>query len=134
MIGDGIFCDTSGFLALLNADDDFHMQAAEFWRNLGTRHLFTSDYVRLETCSLIQRRLGSKALLDLCDKILVMIDILPVGEEGFERAVSTWRLARRRQLSLVDITSFDCMRKHGIQQAFAFDGHFREEGFVCFCS
>ena len=37
----------------------------------------------------------------------------------------------RRQLSLVDCISFDVMHRHGIRWAFAFDSHFKEQGFVC---
>ena len=91
--------------------------------------LWTSDYVRLEAWSLIQRRLGPEAVLDFRDRLLPLVGIFPVGEEMFDRAAEKWRLARRRHLSLVDITSFDCMRKNGINRAFTFDIHFEEEGF-----
>jgi len=87
----------------------------------------------LECCSLIQRRLGAAALLDFCDMILAVVEVVPIGEDGFQRAISTWRLARRRQLSLVDVTSFDLMRRSRIAQAFTFDRHFFEAGFVACC-
>jgi predicted nucleic acid-binding protein len=32
-------------------------------------------------------------------------------------------------LSLVDCASFEVMRLHGIRKAFAFDKHFREQGY-----
>jgi predicted nucleic acid-binding protein len=35
----------------------------------------------------------------------------------------------RRQLSFVDCTAFQTMRRLGIETAFTFDSHFREEGF-----
>jgi uncharacterized protein len=37
--------------------------------------------------------------------------------------------ANRRTLSLVDCSSFDIMRKFGIDTVFTFDPHFREQGF-----
>jgi predicted nucleic acid-binding protein len=131
MNGEQIFADTSGFLALMDGDDRFHHQAASAWRTYGEEQamLWTSDYVRLESWSLIQRRLGPEAVLDFRDRLLPLVGIFPVGEEMFDRAAEKWRLARRRHLSLVDITSFDCMRKNGINRVFTFDIHFEEEGF-----
>jgi predicted nucleic acid-binding protein len=131
MGGKSVFVDTSGFLALLNRDDEHHAAAKASWVAFGNegREVWTSDYVRLETCALIQRRLGVEALKDFYDRILVLIRVLPVGEEGFRRAFEIWRLAGRKQLSLVDITSFHLMRGNGTVNALAFDRHFAEQGF-----
>lgn len=38
-------------------------------------------------------------------------------------------VAGRRDLSLVDCSSFVTMRRLGIKKAFALDEHFREQGF-----
>ncbi len=129
--GELIFVDTSALLALLDGDDIQHAAAFEEWKRFSGNHsrLFSSDYVRLESCSLIQRRLGAAALCDFHDMILPLIKILPVGEHGFESAFEKWRLVQRRPLSLVDITSFECMRREGILNAFSFDKHFAEQGF-----
>lgn len=132
MVGEQIFGDTSGFLALMDKDDAHHPAAFRAWRSYATEScvLWTTDYVRLESCSLIQRRLGAMALEDFHDKVLPVAAVSIVGEDGFERGFSQWRVARRRQLSLVDITSFDCMRRQSISRAFTFDRHFAEEGFL----
>lgn len=129
--GELIFADTSALLALLDGDDLNHAAAFEEWKKFSECHakVFTSDYVRLESCSLIQRRLGAAALCDFHDAFLPLIKIVPVSENGFEVAFEKWRLAQRRHLSLVDITSFDCMRREGITRAYSFDKHFAEMGF-----
>jgi predicted nucleic acid-binding protein len=132
MSGDPVFVDTSGFIALMDADDAYHSQSASAWGkyiNEG-RTLCTSDYVRLESWALIQRRLGIQAALDFADLILPACEIIQVGDEGFASSVNEWRLARRRNLSLVDITSFHVMRSHHIIEALSFDSHFAEEGFT----
>jgi predicted nucleic acid-binding protein len=128
MNGEHAFADTSGFLALMDGDDKFHQRALAEWRSYGERNfvVWSSSFVRLETWSLIQRRLGAEAVLDFNDRILPVISIVHVDDEMFDHAVEKWRLARRRNLSIVDITSFDCMRTKGISKAFAFDGHFAE--------
>ena len=131
MNGRLIFADTSGFIALMDADDAFHDKAASTWKEYSTQDccLCTSDYVRLESWALIQRRLGFQAALDFTDLILPSCSILQVGETDFNSSVNEWRRARRRNLSLVDITSFHVMRNNQITEAFSFDGHFSEEGF-----
>lgn len=132
MAGEQIFADTSGFLALMDKDDAYHSAAVRDWKSLAENQcaLWTSDYVRLESCSLIQRRLGAAALVDFHDSILIVASIAVVGEDGFERAFAQWRVAQLRHLSLVDITSFDCMRRRKIARAFTFDRHFQDQGFL----
>jgi predicted nucleic acid-binding protein len=132
MDGEQVFADTSGFLALMDKDDAHHAAAAREWRNFAEHQiaLWTSDYVRLESCSLIQRRLGAAALVDFHDCILPVASIAIVGEDGFERAFAQWRIAQLRHLSIVDLTSFDCMHRRKITRAFGFDRHFKEQGFV----
>lgn len=126
-----VFADTSGFLALLDAGDELHIDAARGWRTLietGTK-IVTTDYVRLESWALIQRRLGAEAVTVFCDDILGICGVEPVGEDGFQRIAAQWLTARRRKLSLVDLASFDCMRRNRIHTAFTFDEHFEEQGF-----
>ncbi len=129
-----IFADTSGLMALMDKDDVHHHAAVREWKTYAAdnRIMLTTDYVRLECCSLIQRRLGALVLQDFYDKILPVVRITHVGEDGFERAFAQWRIVGRRRLSLVDITSFDSMRQRGISFAFTFDRHFKEQGYtVC---
>ena len=132
MDGDQVFADTSGFLALMDKDDSHHAAAVGDWKTMAQNRcvLWTSDYVRLESCSLIQRRLGAGALREFHDHILPVATIMPVGEDGFERAFAQWRVAQHRHLSMVDLTSFDCMHRGKIPRAFTFDRHFQEQGFA----
>ena len=128
------FVDTSAFLAALNRSDQFHEQAKRGWQALARSktELWTTDYVRLESWSLIQRRLGPEAVMAFQDDWLPLCKIHLVGPDGFERAAAQWRIAQRRNLSLVDLTSFDAMRQLAIRTALAFDGHFQEMGYDLF--
>ena len=58
-----IFIDTSGFIAVLDMDDENHTGAAEAWQNILTsaETLVTTNYVLVETCALVQNRLGMTA-------------------------------------------------------------------------
>ena len=127
-----IFIDTSAFLAALDKGDRFHENAAKKWSLLANHRseLWTTDYVRLESWSLIQRRLGAEAVMAFQDDWLPLCKIHEVGADGFERAAAQWRIAQRRNLSLVDLTSFDAMRQLAIRTALAFDQHFQEMGYL----
>ena len=126
-----VFIDTSAFLAALDKGDKFHPAAANKWSALarGKPELWTTDYVRLESWSIIQRRLGAEAVMVFQDDWLPLCKIHEVGPDGFERAAAQWRIAQRRNLSLVDLTSFDAMRQLAIRTVFAFDQHFQEMGY-----
>ena len=132
MTGDVVYLDTSGMLAMLDADDEFHEIAAGAWQKmLAAKLLFTlTDYVRLECWSLIQRRLGMEALRDYHRRVLPMVVVDSVGEGGFVLLAQQVTLANRRDLSLVDLSSFACMQRRDLRYAFAFDKHFGEQGFV----
>ena len=129
-----VFVDTSSFLAALDKGDKFHPEAAKKWSALATgkTELWTTDYVRLESWSLIQRQLGAEAVTAFQDDWLPLCKIHEVGRDGFERAAAQWRIAQRRNLSLADLTSFDAMRQLAIQTALAFDQHFQEMGYLDF--
>lgn len=132
MDGDRVYLDTSGVLAFLNAVDEFHRKAVSVWELVlsnGACFVMT-DYVRLETWSLVQRRLGTEAVEDFRARILPLCSIVVVGEDGFNRLAAQCHLMRRRELSLVDLSSFDCMRSEGLTHALAFDKHFTEQGFI----
>jgi uncharacterized protein len=127
-----VFVDTSAFLAALDKGDKYHTEAEKSWIALSKSpsELWTTDYVRLESWSLIQRRLGAEAVMSFQDDWLPLCKIHEVGRDGFERAAAQWRIAQRRNLSLVDLTSFDAMRQLAIRTALAFDQHFQEMGYV----
>jgi len=127
-----VFIDTSAFLAVLDKGDKFHQEAVKKWKFLAkhSSEPWTTDYVRLESWSLVQRRMGAEAGAAFQDDWLPLCKIHLVGADGFERAAAQWRIAQRRNLSLVDLTSFDAMRQLAIRTALAFDSHFQEMGFL----
>lgn len=132
MNGKIIFIDTSGFFALLDADDKFHHAAVEKWKFLFEENfeLLTTDYIRIECWALLQRRLGRQATVSFHDDFLPICQIHNVSEVEFQEAAEQWRASGRKKLSLVDLTSFNCMRRFRVREALAFDKHFGEQGFL----
>ncbi len=126
-----IFVDTSAFLAIIDGDDRFHPLALRFWEQQlsGSAVLLTSNYVVLETTALIQNRLGLEAVSVFHEEVLPVIYQEWINPDLHQKAVMALLAARRRDVSLVDYTSFVLMRHLGIRTAFTFDLHFAEQGF-----
>jgi predicted nucleic acid-binding protein len=125
------FVDTSAFYALVDRGEDYHTAALRHLESL-KRHqadLVTSNYVVLETCALLQSRLGLEAVRTFQNEILQVVEIHWITEATHLASMAALLAARRRKLSLVDCTSFQIMRDLRIGNAFAFDRHFAEEGF-----
>lgn len=126
-----IFLDTSAFLAVLNANDQFHASAKSTWQDILTANstLVSSNYVQLETIALLQHRFGMQAVRLFEGDILAIVEIAWVDEAIHQQAMSALLVANRRRLSLVDCTSIEIMRQRAIDTVFTFDTHFREQGF-----
>ena len=126
-----IYVDTSAFIAVIDRDDGNHEKAKEKWIRIldAGENLVCSNYVLLETCALIQNRLGMEALKAFQKDVAPVIDIIWVNEKIHEIGINAVLAANRRQLSLVDCVSFAVMRHLSADKAFAFDSHFPGQGF-----
>jgi predicted nucleic acid-binding protein len=126
-----IFVDTSAFLAVLNADDQFHPAAKEIWLRLLTagEAMVCNNYILVETYALLQHRFGMQAIRSFQSDVLPILLVRWVDEETHNRAVSAVLAAGERRLSLVDCCAFETMRALGIQRVFTFDQDFGDYGF-----
>lgn len=126
-----IFVDSSALIAILNADDRFHEAARTEWNRVVNDEatLWTSNYVVVEASALVQRRMGLDGLSALHDTLLPVIQIDWVDAAVHQTAVAVVFAARRRELSLVDCSSFQIMRRLGIDTVLTFDPHFGDQGF-----
>ena len=126
-----VFVDTTALYAVLDRGDEYHAAAAEIWRRLidGADRLVSSNYVVVESCALVQNRLGMRAARALHDGVLPWLETYWITVEDHNGAMDALLVADRRNLSLVDCTSFVAMRRLGLRRAFAFDEDFAEQGF-----
>ena len=126
-----MFVDTSFLVALLDEDDPRYADALRLWRRAEGERLsvLTSNYVVLEACAVLRRRLGVPAMRKLVRQILEPVALEWVTRDDHERAVEALLVADRRNLSLVDCVSFEVMRRLGIRECLAFDEHFAQQGF-----
>lgn len=126
-----VFIDTSALYAILDRDDGLHTGARDAWASLLTDEepIVTSNYVLVESCALVQHRLGMDALRTLADDLLPVITARWVSDDDHRAAMGAVLAAGRRDLSLVDCASFQVMRRLNLRRVFAFDRHFQEQGF-----
>ncbi len=126
-----IFIDTSAFLALVHRADTSHQNAVEQWEKLleADDALITNNYVLVESIAIAQSRYGLEAVIYLQSELLQSVTIDWMDTEKHASAIEAVLLANRRNLSLVDCSSFQTMKRLGIDTVFTFDKHFREQGF-----
>ncbi|MCA1569648.1 MAG: PIN domain-containing protein [Chloroflexi bacterium] len=124
------FVDTSAWYAALDEADPNHAPASVTLRSLlPAESLVTHSYVVVETVALVQRRLGLLAVDSFVSRLLGPVRVTWVDPDLHDRAVGAMLAARRHDVSLVDWTSFELMRRQGITSAFAFDSDFTNQGF-----
>jgi len=126
------FVDTSALFALLDRRDDRHEACAEEWRTLldSQALLVTTNYTLLESCAIVQRRLGLDALRTLINDFVPLLTVEWIDHEVHAAALSALLTASRRELSLVDCTSFEVMRRLDVTQVLTTDTDFTGQGFT----
>ncbi len=125
------FVDTSAVYAFLDRNDLAHDRATFMWKRLSatSEPLVTTNYVVVETISLVARRLGFGAIRELQRYFPGVVQVHWVDRSVHDRALNTFLTAGQRDLSLVDCVSFEVIRELRLDSVFAFDPHFQSQGF-----
>ena len=125
-----IFIDTSALYALMDADDRNHERARDAWVQWLDQPIqfLTSNYVLLESLDLIQHRLGSQAARQFDEELLPVLRVHWIDAELHATALKMVLAIGQRDLSLVDCTNIELMRRLGHRTIFAFDRHYPEQG------
>ena len=101
------------------------------WKTFLANHavnIFTSNYVVVETCSLLNNRLGMSAVIDFAQSLLPATTVLWVDEPTHSAAMTAMLTTGVSGPSLVDCSSFALMHVRGLRYAFAYDKHFTARG------
>jgi uncharacterized protein len=122
-----IFIDTGIFVALHNADDNFHSRSKELFKQAlkgEFGRIFTSDYVLNEalTTALMRTKRHDLAV-DLGKYIMdsPRITKVWVGEDSFKDAWRKFQLYKGKRLSFTDCTSLALIEERSIKQIMSFD-------------
>lgn len=114
------------------AADQYHIPAAEFWRDIHEKGLkiYSSEHVLDETATLFARRTSYAWSADWGrDVIGAGIHFLPTGLGDFAEAFSLMKKFADQAVSFTDCISFVLMKKQGVRDVFGFDRHFVSAGY-----
>ena len=125
-----VFVDTGIFVALHNADDEFHLRRKELMKHAlksDFGRIFTSDYIIDETITTALVRTKRHDLAHDLGKFIIespRITKLWVGEDVFELAWKKFSAFNDKPLSFTDCTSIAIVETKGIKQIMSFDSGF----------
>lgn len=128
-----VFLDTSGLIAVVNTDDQWHSSAEAVWQDLvaSNASLVTTSLVLIELGDGLSRIEQRQLALDLYDRLhnSPRVEIVALTPE-IEAAA--WELFRQRldkEWGVTDCATFVVMKQRGIQAALTVDHHFEQAGF-----
>jgi predicted nucleic acid-binding protein len=124
-------------VALEDSDDENHESAIEFRERLRNsltpfRSLYTSNYIIDETLTLLKERCGVSVAVSFREDLekSSVVRVLWLEPEVEREAWRIFKTHREKGYSFTDCTSFALMDAQAVKNAFAYDGHFRQYGFV----
>jgi predicted nucleic acid-binding protein len=126
-----VFVDTSGFYASLNRRDASHRDAARLFRQAQREQWFlcTTNFVLAESHALILARMGRDRAWRFLQAIITgRTNVIRADEADEGRARAIIEHYQDKAFSYCDAVSFAVMERLDIQNAIAFDDHFRQYG------
>jgi uncharacterized protein len=133
-----VFLDTSGWIALLSSDDEYHAAAIDMLGELqkSRRSLVTTDWILAETGNGLAR---TPAKIPFLKSVATLFHspqsrLIWIQEEILEAASELYAKTDDKHWGLVDCASFVVMQHEEIQEALSTDRHFVQAGFRCLLS
>ncbi|MBI2039530.1 PIN domain-containing protein [Candidatus Microgenomates bacterium] len=129
-----VFVDTSFLKAILDIKDEFHINSKKIFKRLQEEEetlLITSNYVLDESFTLLRKRCGLEAAIQLRDDLVrssKAIKLIRITSADDARAWD-WFLNDWSDLSFTDCVSFALMNRLSIKRSATFDRHFQRAGF-----
>jgi predicted nucleic acid-binding protein len=128
-----VFLNTAYAIALSSPNDQFHTRAvdlADQLEALETR-LVTTRAVLLELGNALSKQRYRQAAVQLLDSLETdpKVDIVPVSEPLYARALQLYRERPDKEWGLTDCVSFLVMQDRNLSEALTTDEHFQQAGF-----
>ena len=128
-----IFLDTSGLVAIVNLDDQWHVATENEWRRIivSGAPLVTTSLVLIEIGDGLARVKFRSLAIDLYDRLTASprVEVVPITAE-IEAA--GWELYRQRpdkDWGMTDCISMTVMQRMGVDNVFSCDGDFAQAGY-----
>lgn len=128
---ESVFVDTGYILALVNENDQYHVQAAALSGQFDGRPIVVTDAVLLKIGNALFR-MDRDAAVQIIEELRESpgVTVVNLTPELFESAFDLYRNHTDKQWGLVDCVSFVVMRRMDLKVALAFDQLFVQAGFV----
>jgi hypothetical protein len=133
-----ILVDTSAWDAIADSGDSHHEIALLFKDEMaGHYRLVVTNYILDELYTLLLMNIGYQRAVDFKRTldVLAQAGILEVVWVSPEIADEAWTVFEQfntdKKWSFTDCVSYVVMKQCGITEAFAFDHHFTQMGFIC---
>jgi uncharacterized protein len=126
-----VFADTSFYVALLSADDEFHDRAVQLSIEM-RRTIVVTEFVLLETGNSLSSVNQRGLFVDLLPHLRAdrAVRIIPASSQLLQSGYELYRRREDKNWSLTDCTSFVIMEELDIREALTADHHFEQAGFV----
>jgi len=132
-----LFVDTSAWMAILDAGDVNHPTAVAYQSEIvDSCSLLVTNYILDELYTLTLMDLGYRFAMNVKRKLDLMSESRLLEVVWVDRALAdeSWRVFERfnqdKQWSFTDCVSYTVMKQRAIQEAFAYDHHFEQMGFI----
>ena len=132
-----LFIDTGAWIALNNKKDKYYIDAVKANKDFLDRgySYVTSDYVLDETYTLLRYDVGHKRAVEFGAEIKSLqgrgkIKIVHINQDILDKAWEIFEKYYDKDFSFTDCTSFAVMKMLGMNEAFSFDRHFDQYGFI----
>lgn len=130
-----IFADTSYWVALIDARDQWHEKSTTVSKSLGSLLVVTTDEVLTEVLAFFSayspktRQRVLRFVLDLMNNS-TDVDVVEQSRASFLAGLALYEKRPDKAYSLVDCISMQLMKAEGLTDALTTDGHFTQEGFT----
>lgn len=132
----GLFVDTWGWLKLRDRRESGHEAVLSYVQTMlqGNRTVYTTDYVLVETLTLLFKRLSFDKAWEGYQKIEAarrtdFLDVEWIDRERFNRAIELrQRYSDKLDISFTDLTSMAVMQELDLQDVLTGDAHFQHVG------
>ncbi len=130
-----IFADTSYWVALIDARDQWHEKSTAISKSLGNLLVVTTDEVLTEVLAFFSayssktRQRVLRFVLDLMNNS-TDVDVVEQSRASFLAGLALYEQRPDKSYSLVDCISMQLMKAEGLTDALTTDGHFTQEGFT----
>ena len=125
-----VFADTSYYLALLNARDDYYAVAHQYTQGFAGAFV-TTAWVIAELANALARAANRSLFLSLLQDLRNdrRVTIVPPTARLFDRGLDLYARRSDKDWSLTDCISFLVMERTGLNDALSCDHHFEQAGF-----